>query len=115
VAKLMEINPRFWGSLELAVRSGVDFPALYARASLGEKLGAPSAYKTGVRCRWVIPGDILRYLTDDSRESPLRFFRGLPETAEEWDPQDLRGAFSTLVCTGSLALNLRYWRYVLRG
>ena len=36
--KLMEINPRFWGSLELAVRSGVDFPVLYAKAVLGEKL-----------------------------------------------------------------------------
>ena len=29
--------------------------------------------------------------------------------------QDLRGALSTLICTGALALNLRYWRYVLRG
>ena len=32
--KLMEINPRFWGSLELAVRAGVDFPTLYARAAM---------------------------------------------------------------------------------
>lgn len=33
--KLMEINPRFWGSLELAVRSGVNFPSLYADADRG--------------------------------------------------------------------------------
>ncbi len=25
----MEINPRFWGSIELAIKSGVDFPYLY--------------------------------------------------------------------------------------
>lgn len=28
-AKLMEINGRFWGSLQLAIASGIDFPALY--------------------------------------------------------------------------------------
>ena len=28
VAKLMEINGRFWGSLQLAVDAGVDFPAI---------------------------------------------------------------------------------------
>jgi predicted ATP-grasp superfamily ATP-dependent carboligase len=27
--KLMEINPRFWGSLNLAVEAGIDFPYLY--------------------------------------------------------------------------------------
>ena len=26
--KLMEINPKFWGSLDLAIASGVDFPYL---------------------------------------------------------------------------------------
>jgi len=115
--KLMEINPRFWGSLELAVRSGVDFPALYARAALGERLGPPPPYPAGVRCRWLIPGDILRYLTEprSSRESLLAFFRGLPGLAEEWDTQDLRGALATVVCSGALALNPRYWRYVRRG
>jgi len=39
--QLMEINPRFWGSLELAVRSGVDFPALYARAAAGQVEAPP--------------------------------------------------------------------------
>lgn len=26
--KLMEINPKFWGSLDLAIASGIDFPYL---------------------------------------------------------------------------------------
>ena len=29
---LMEVNTRFWGSLQLAIDSGVDFPALLLRA-----------------------------------------------------------------------------------
>lgn len=36
-AKLMEINGRFWGSLQLAVSSGVDFPGLYLEYCLDNK------------------------------------------------------------------------------
>ena len=116
-SKLMEINPRFWGSLELAVRSGVDFPTLYARAARGESLPSAPAYREGLRCRWVIPGDILRFLTQPKkeRESIWSFLRGLPKSAEEWDPRDLRGAVSTLICTFALAINPRYWKYLRRG
>jgi predicted ATP-grasp superfamily ATP-dependent carboligase len=115
--KLMEINPRFWGSLELAVRSGVDFPVLYARAALGEKSVPVTSYAAGVRCRWIVPGEILRYLTqaNGAREGILGFLRGLPSTAEEWDARDLTGTLATLVCTAAKALNPRYWKYVLRG
>ncbi|MCM2321950.1 MAG: ATP-grasp domain-containing protein [Oligoflexia bacterium] len=115
--KLMEINPRFWGSLELAIRSGVDFPQLYARAALGERIEPVLRYPAGVRCRWVIPGDILRYITQpaQSRESVREFLRGLPGQAEEWDPEDPAGALATIICTGAAALNPRYWKYVSRG
>jgi predicted ATP-grasp superfamily ATP-dependent carboligase len=49
---LMEINPRFWGSLELAVRSGVDFPYLAFRLAAGETVEAPVARRAVNR--WVI-------------------------------------------------------------
>ncbi len=116
--KLMEINPRFWGSLELAVRAGVDFPVLYAQAARGEKLMPTRLdYQVGVRCRWLIPGDILRYLTQSKsrRESIGLFLKGLPVSAEEWDFRDIRGAIASLICTAVLALNPRYWKYVRRG
>ncbi len=32
---LMEINGRFWGSLQLAIDAGVDFPAILVAAALG--------------------------------------------------------------------------------
>lgn len=115
--RLMEINPRFWGSLELAVRAGVDFPALYARAALGEKLPPPAEYREEVRCRWVFPGEILRYVSQhrSERETVFEFLRGLPTGAEEWDPRDLRGTLATVLCTGAFALNPRYWKYLKRG
>lgn len=49
---LMEINGRFWGSLQLAIDAGVDFPRLLVAASLGESPTPVTAYPTGVRRRW---------------------------------------------------------------
>ncbi len=49
---LMEINGRFWGSLELAVDAGVDFPELLVAAALGQRPGPIPQYRAGVRSRW---------------------------------------------------------------
>jgi len=49
---LMEINGRFWGSLQLAIDAGVDFPALLVQAATHGPEGPPPAYRTGVRSRW---------------------------------------------------------------
>jgi len=54
---LMEVNTRFWGSLQLAIDAGVDFPALLLRACSGESLPAQPAYKIGQRLRWFL-GDL---------------------------------------------------------
>lgn len=49
---VMEINGRFWGSLQLAIDAGVDFPALLVGAVLGDDVGEPPTWKSGVRLRW---------------------------------------------------------------
>lgn len=36
VAKLMDIWPRFWGSLQLAIDAGVDFPAILVENGEGQ-------------------------------------------------------------------------------
>lgn len=116
VPKLMEINPRFWGSLELAVRAGVDFPRLYAMAAAGEPVAPIDQYDIGVVCRWMFPGEILRYLTQEKskREKFGHFFSGLPGHAEEWDARDLRGSLSALMCPLISAANPKYWKYLRR-
>ena len=55
--KLMEINGRFWGSLQLAIDAGVDFPALLVASTRGGTMSAPPRYKVGVRNRWLL-GDV---------------------------------------------------------
>ncbi|MFH1700568.1 MAG: hypothetical protein ABIE07_08275 [Candidatus Zixiibacteriota bacterium] len=36
--KLLEANPRFWGSVPLAIANGVDFPGLLCRAAMGMEI-----------------------------------------------------------------------------
>jgi predicted ATP-grasp superfamily ATP-dependent carboligase len=49
---LMEINPRFWGSLQLAIDSGVDFPWYLYQAVAGDQLPSIDRWKIGRRSRW---------------------------------------------------------------
>lgn len=65
--KLMEINPRFWNSLHLAVLSGVDFPWLLYRLVAGEDFNEVVEYQVGRRCQWLLPGDLLHFLTNPQR------------------------------------------------
>jgi predicted ATP-grasp superfamily ATP-dependent carboligase len=79
IPKLMEINPRFWGSLSLAVASGVNFPYLLYKMSLGENFKPVEHYQTGIKCRWLLPGDILHFIFNPERMSLL------PEFFNFWD------------------------------
>ena len=54
VAKLMEINGRFWGSLQLAIDAGVDFPALLAAVAQGRRPEPVPDYRVGARLRWTL-------------------------------------------------------------
>lgn len=58
---LMEVNGRFWGSLQLALDAGVNFPAMLYRLAVGETLPSCSDYRIGVRSRWLL-GDLDRLL-----------------------------------------------------
>jgi predicted ATP-grasp superfamily ATP-dependent carboligase len=48
---LMEVNPRPWGSMQLAVDAGVDFPWLWYRLGVGLPVEPVQAYRAGLRCR----------------------------------------------------------------
>lgn len=55
---LMEINPKFWGSLDLAIAAGVDFPSLTCRLALGEEVARSPRASVGVRFHWPLEGDL---------------------------------------------------------
>ena len=58
---LMEVNGRFWGSLELAIQAGADFPALWAAILCGQSVEPVGCYREGVTVRWLW-GDVKRFL-----------------------------------------------------
>jgi predicted ATP-grasp superfamily ATP-dependent carboligase len=62
---LMEINPRLAGTLENAIRSGVDFPLMTWQWATGGPVQPVRAYRAGVRTRW-LRGD-LRWLVENQR------------------------------------------------
>jgi predicted ATP-grasp superfamily ATP-dependent carboligase len=50
---LIDINPRFWGSLIQGVASGVDFPYLLSRIARDGDVEPVPGFKTGVMTRWI--------------------------------------------------------------
>ena len=54
---LMEINTRFWGSLQLAIDAGVDFPYMLYQLACDEQPDQVFDYKVGIRLRWLL-GDL---------------------------------------------------------
>lgn len=56
--RFMEVNPRFWGSVALAIQSGVDFPYLLYKMAVEGDVTPCINYKTDVTVKWLL-GDIV--------------------------------------------------------
>ena len=101
IPKLMEVNPRFWGSLQLAIVSGVDFPWLMLKMALGETFPPLLDYQVNKRCRWLLFGDILHFLNNPRRfhlrPSFFRFFDSntFDDILSLEDPLPVLGAAAT--------------------
>jgi predicted ATP-grasp superfamily ATP-dependent carboligase len=93
---LMEVNGRFWGTLDLAVAAGINFPLLTCRMAMQGDINPVSSYKIGLAFRWPVPYGLL-YAIDTGRwfrtiweffglrrgvKSDLRILDALPSIAE---------------------------------
>lgn len=54
--KLMEVNPKFWGSLDLALAAGADFPGDVCQIAFGKTLTFTNRYRCGLRFQWPLSG-----------------------------------------------------------
>jgi predicted ATP-grasp superfamily ATP-dependent carboligase/protein-S-isoprenylcysteine O-methyltransferase Ste14 len=61
---LMEVNPRFPGSLALAIAAGVDFPSLYVQRAAGCPVTGPRQYRIGLRYRWLLSKGVAQAVED---------------------------------------------------
>jgi predicted ATP-grasp superfamily ATP-dependent carboligase len=65
--KLIEVNPRFWGSLSLAIEAGMDFPYLLCKMARDGDIQKTDKYKLGIVNRCLIPGDLLHFIRNSDR------------------------------------------------
>ncbi len=63
--KLIEINPKFWGSLGLAIASGVDFPYLASKMCMEGDIEPVYDYDRNLIYRWILP-DLIYSLSSRS-------------------------------------------------
>ena len=57
---LIEINPKFWGSLELSYVAGINFPYLVYQL-LNNQIISDISYRDNIYFRWIFPHDFLWY------------------------------------------------------
>jgi len=111
---LMEINPKLWGSLGLAIASGVDFPYLTCRMAIDGDIDPVCTYQTGVKFRWLFPADLFHVMTNP---------RIMPQFISDfWDPAirfdiDIHDIRPTIIQVGMTAAEFllrvkqkRFWR-----
>jgi predicted ATP-grasp superfamily ATP-dependent carboligase len=115
--KFMEINPRFWGSLNTAIVSGVDFPWLLYRLTMDGDVEKVFSYQTGVIGRWLLPGDILHFLLNKDRDKMVPPLLGNKKEKIYDDTISRDDPFPTV---GFMLTCLRYlfdskmWRFMFR-
>jgi len=115
ICKIMEINPRFWGSLPLAILSGVDFPWLLYKTVVDGDVEPVLNYPDGVRCRWFLPGDILHFLTNPNRFKMKPSFFDFSENNRHDDFISLEDPGPTLgffIIALANLFNIKKWKHV---
>jgi len=95
--KLLEVNPRFWGSLHHAIVCGVDFPFLLYRLAVEGNVARLGGYRIGVRSRSLLHGELLHFF-----QSPDRFHLE-PALHDFSVPDDVLSADDPLPTLGRIA------------
>ena len=107
---LMEINPKFWGSTDLALEAGVNFPKALVDIHNGVKVDYSNKYKYPFRYHWPLHGDVMHGI-DRARNLPQVLIDILnPKIKSNVWIDDIQPTF---VMTGMFIRDLIY-KYILR-
>jgi predicted ATP-grasp superfamily ATP-dependent carboligase len=87
--RLLEVNPKLWGSFDLSVVSGVPFAEKWVQLAMQQPISEHQDYAQGVRFSWLMDGDLKNGLETGKFWSILRgpFFDKKTHTNLTWrDP-----------------------------
>jgi len=111
---LIEINGRFWGSLQLAINAGIDFPYLLFRIMSDEDVEPTMNYLLGVFQRWLFPGDLLWLLSslqggNNKLQKITQFF------GSSWKNEDIFSFDDVTPMLGFLSQTLGHFTDIIKG
>jgi predicted ATP-grasp superfamily ATP-dependent carboligase len=114
---LMEVNGRFWGSLALPIAAEVDFPYLLYKMAVDGDVTPQFDYKAGVKCRWLIPGDILHLMSAirDPNCNTGKTIRDFIKFREKDLYYDYLSMDDPLPAVGAFITSLKYFTDFVRG
>lgn len=72
--KLMEVNPKFWGTLELSIRAGIDFPYLLYEIAMYGDVDPSFDYKKNLTFLWIFPYDVHYILKAANKLHNFKYF-----------------------------------------
>ena len=101
---LIEVNPRFWGSINQAIASGVNFPYLLYKMAVDGDVKPVLNYKLGVRTRFLI--NDLRVLLSRFRCSNDRI-QNLRQILKFDEPDDIISYDDVLPCIFFIYTNIK--------
>jgi len=96
---LMDVNPRFWGSLYQSICAGVDFPYLLYKMAMEGDVKSVFTYKVGVKTRWML-GDLRAladYIMTKKRKEVLKDFFKLHGNNLHYDDVSAEDPIPTLI------------------
>ena len=82
--RLMEINPKFWGTLELSIAAGINFPKLLCDLAMHHEIPKNIDYKKNYKYLWLVPS-LINYVSQsqskiESLKNILKFVDGKTQT-----------------------------------
>ena len=104
---VIDINPRFYGSMPLAGAAGVNLPVAWQSVVTNGAAGSPTDYRLGVTYRW-LEGDVVAAI--QGAADVLTHRCAPPKVGDMWARDDPM----TSIVYGSQILAKRVWRRVPR-